>query len=86
MYELFFDRHFLSSAKKLEAKLKHDLDDCLRLLEIEPLHQHLHLKPLHGSLSGLYSFRVRKYRVIIEFLSGKKIRLVEIDKRDKVYK
>lgn len=86
MYELIFDKHFIASAKKLENLLKKELDSSLQILEANPIHPHLHLKPLHGSLSGFYSFRVKQFRVIIEFLRDKKIRLIEIDRRDKIYK
>ena len=86
MYILVLEPHFISSAKKLDRKIKEELDKNLQILEANPTHPHLHLKPLHGSLSGFYSFRVKEYRVIIEFLFDKKIRILEIDRRDKVYK
>ncbi len=86
MYILFLEKHFITSAKKLERKVKEELDRNLQILEDDPTDQSLHLKPLHGSLSGFYSFRVKNYRVIIEFLADKKIRILEIDRRDKIYK
>ena len=86
MYELRLERHFLSSAKKLDGKIKNELEEKITFLEKDPYHPRLHLKPLHGSLRGFHSFRIGKYRVIIEFLKNKKIRVLEIDKRDKVYK
>ncbi|MBU2082410.1 type II toxin-antitoxin system RelE/ParE family toxin [Patescibacteria group bacterium] len=86
MYIIFFERHFITSAKKLEKKVKEELDRNLQILEDDPTDSHLRLKPLHGPLSGFYSFRVKDYRVIIEFLPDKKIRILEIDRRDKIYK
>lgn len=86
MYSIYLEKHFVASAKKLENKIKEELDNNLQLLETNPAHPHLHLKPLHGHLGGLYSFRVKEYRVIVEFLKNKKIRIIEIEKRDKVYK
>lgn len=86
MYSLLLDKHFIASAKKLEKKTKIDLDKNLRILERNPNHPYLHLKLLHGALRGFYSFRVGKYRVIIQFLKSDKIRILEIEKRDKVYK
>lgn len=86
MYSLLLSKHFISSAKKLEKKTKIDLNKSLKILEHNPSHPHLHLKPLHGPLRGFYSFRIGKYRVIIQFLNSNKIRVLEIEKRDKVYK
>ena len=86
MYILFLEKHFIASAKKLERKVKEELDRNLQILEDDPTDPCLHLKPLHGPLSGFYSFRVKNYRVIIEFLPDKKIRILEIDRRDKIYK
>ena len=86
MYTLLLEKHFIESAKKLEKKIKEELDKNLQILERDPAHTHLHLKPLHGPLGGFYSFRVKEYRVIIDFLPDKKIRVIEIDRRDKIYK
>ena len=86
MYILLLKKHFIESAKKLEKDIKEELDKSLQILERDPTHSHLHLKPLHGPLKGFYSFRVKEYRVIIEFLPDKKIRMLEIDRRDKIYK
>lgn len=86
MYILFLENHFIESAKKLERIIKKELDRNLQILEADPTNPRLHLKPLHGPLSGFYSFRVKDYRVIIEFLHDKKIRILEIDRRDKIYK
>lgn len=86
MYILFLERHFIASAKKLEKSVKEELDRNLQILEDDPTDLHLHLKPLHGPLSGFYSFRVKEYRVIIEFLADRKIRILEIDRRDRIYK
>ena len=79
MYILFLEKHFIASAKKLERKVKEELDKNLQILEGDPTDPCIHLKPLHGPLSGFYSFRVKNYRVIIEFLPDKKIRILEID-------
>lgn len=86
MYILFLEKHFIESVKKLERKIKEELNRNLQTLEVNPTDPRLHLKPLHGPLSGFYSFRVKDYRVIIEFLPDKKIRILEIDRRDKIYK
>jgi mRNA-degrading endonuclease RelE of RelBE toxin-antitoxin system len=86
MYIIFFERHFIASARKLEKRIKEELDRNLQILEDDPTDSHLHLKPLHGPLSGFYSFRVKDHRVIIEFLADRKIRILEIDRRDKIYK
>ena len=86
MYVLLLEKHFIASAKRLEKGIKEELDKSLQVLERNPTHPHLHLKPLHGPLNGFYSFRVKEYRVIIEFLPDKKIRILEIDRRDKIYK
>ena len=72
MYTLLLEKSFIASAKKLEKHTKRELNKNLQLLENEPTHPHLHLKPLHGPLSCFYSFRVKEYRVIIEFLPEKK--------------
>ncbi len=44
-------------------------------------------KPLVGTLSGLWRYRVGKYRIICE-LQGKRliIEIIEIGKRDKIYR
>tara|TARA_Y100000294_G_C8499609_1_gene314280 strand:+ start:263 stop:526 length:264 start_codon:yes stop_codon:yes gene_type:complete len=86
MYTIHLEKHFLSSAKKLEKEVKKELGRNLLLLKQDPTHSHLRLKPLHGHLGGFYSFRVKEYRVIVEFLKEKRIRILEIDKRDKIYK
>ena len=86
MYTLLLEKHFIASAKKLVRNIKEELDRNLQILEIDPTNPHLHLKPLRGPLSDFYSFRVKDYRVIIEFLQDKKIRIIEIDRRDKIYK
>ena len=86
MYTLILEKHFTASAKKLDRKIKEELDKNLQILETDPTHPHLRLKPLHGPLSDFYSFRVKEYRVVIEFLPNKNIRIMEIDRRDKIYK
>jgi mRNA-degrading endonuclease RelE of RelBE toxin-antitoxin system len=86
MYSLYLEKHFIARAKKLGKSAKSALDDNLKLLAKDPTHPHLRLKPLHGPLKGFYSIRVKELRVIIEFLKDKKIRVLEIERRDKVYK
>ena len=86
MYILLLEKHFITSARKLEKRIKEELDKNLQILEDDPTDSHLHLKPLHGPLGGFYSFRVKDYRVIVEFLPNRKIRILEIDRRDKIYK
>lgn len=86
MYILLLEKHFIASAKKLDKSIKEELDRNIQILEADPTNPRLHLKPLHGPLSGFYSFRVKDYRVIIEFLPDKKIRILEIDRRDKIYR
>jgi len=86
MYSLYLEKRFISSTKKLTVAVNKELEKNLKQLSQDPLHPHLRLKPLHGLLSGFYSFRVKEHRVIIEFLKDKKIRILAIERRDKVYK
>lgn len=86
MYFVVLEKSFIASARKLENSIKNELNRNLELLSQNPFHLYLHLKPLHGPLKGFHSFRVVKYRVIIEFLKENKIRVLDIEKRDKVYK
>lgn len=86
MYSIELEKSFLASAKKLPRRIKEELKGNLTILEGNPIHPHLRLKALHGPLVGFYSFRVKDYRVIVEFLKGKKIKVLDIDRRDKIYK
>lgn len=86
MYSLYLETSFIASAKKLDKKVKEELDKNLKLLESNPYHPHLHLKPLHGPLKEFHSFRIREHRVIMQFLKDRKIRVLDIEKRDKVYR
>ncbi len=56
---------FIPKAEKEFAKLSRDLQKriykALKKLEKDPL---AHLKSLHGTLGGLYKFRVGDYRLI----------------------
>lgn len=87
MYLILFGSNFLVSAKRLDKKIRSRLKKNLDILRENPFHSTLHTKPLRGDLANFYSFRVgRNYRVIFQFSEGKKIILLTIKPRDKVYK
>jgi len=46
MYALILEKHFIASAKKLNRKIKEELDKNLQVLEANPTHPHLHLNHL----------------------------------------
>jgi mRNA-degrading endonuclease RelE of RelBE toxin-antitoxin system len=87
MYELVFSNSFLSSAKKLNAKIKPKLKASLDILQKDPFRSTLHTKPLTGKLTNHYSFRLgRNYRVIFRFISNEAIYLIKAGDRKDVYR
>lgn len=86
MYQLVFGRQFLKTAEKLDEKLKSKLKSSLDVFLENPFNPILHSKPLTGSLSGYYSFRLGKnYRVIFRFISKDKVYLINIGNRKDIY-
>lgn len=78
---------FLKSAGKLPKSQQNKLAQLLETLRDNPFHFKLHTKPLTGSLTGFYSFRItRDWRVIFQFLTPDKIKLIEIGHRKDIYK
>ena len=48
---------------RADSPLQRKLDRCFEMLEDEP-HRHPNVKPLKGSFSGSYRYRVGDYRVV----------------------
>ena len=87
MVTLVYSKYFLSQAKKLPKPQQEKLAELLDLLSSNPFHSKLHTKHLTGKLSGLFSFRItRDWRVIFQFLSAEKIKLINIGHRKEIYK
>lgn len=87
MYTLVFGNNFLASARKLEKRVRAQLQKCLKIFCKEPFHPMLHTKPLTGKLAGFYSFRVSNdFRTIFQFAQDKAIILLRVKHRKDVYK
>ena len=82
MYTLRFGDVFLNSVKRLDRVVQMQLKKKLVKLE----NGVAKLEPLHEKLSGKYKIRVGNYRIILKFISEKKIFLLEVGPRDKIYK
>jgi addiction module RelE/StbE family toxin len=87
MVSLAHTNSFLKSARKLPISQQNKLAELLEILQANPFHQKLHTKNLTGPLTGFYSFRItRDWRVIFQFLTPDKIKLIEIGHRKDIYK
>lgn len=82
-----FAPHFLRQAKQLPMPIKSVLKEQIRRLQENPGDVRLHVKALHGKLSGLFSFRItRNYRVIYKIDAGTIYILLAVDDRKDVYR
>lgn len=87
MIKIVYTNHFLKSSKNLPLAIQNKLATKLEILQKNPFYPLLHTKPLTGSLSGFYSFRItRDWRVIFYFLDPKTIKLTEVAHRKDIYR
>jgi addiction module RelE/StbE family toxin len=78
---------FLDASARLPKQQQNKLGTLLQRLAQNPFHPQLHTKPLHGNLTGLYSFRItRDWRVVFEFLDPSAIRLLRVAHRKDMYR
>ena len=81
-YTVILSRQAEHSYKKLEEKVKAQIQDCLISLEEEVYCG----KPLHGDLKGNYSLRVGKLRIIYMIsVKDKIVYIISIGARKTVY-
>lgn len=86
MRQIVYGNYFLKSAKKLPNQQREKLAELLEYLKENPFYPNLHSKPLTGRLTGFYSFRItRDWRVIFQFISPEKIKLVAVGHRQDIY-
>ena len=86
MWRIIFTQAAFKQLKKLDHQTQLDINHYLdRLREADDPKGYG--KPLVGKLTGLWRYRVGKYRIICE-LQGKQfiIEVIEIGRRDKVYR
>lgn len=87
MLTVVYTNSFLKSARKLPKPQQNKLARLLEILQGNPFNPKVHSKPLTGSLTGFYSFRItRDWRVIFQFLTLDTIKLIEIGHRKDIYK
>lgn len=87
MHALVFGNEFLKSARKLEKKIRANLDVILKLLSENYKDSKIHSKPLRGKLAGFYSLRVgRDHRVVYKFLNDSTILLTIVAHRSGAYR
>lgn len=87
MLTVVYTNSFLRSARKLPKSQQNKLAQLLEILRENPFHSKLHTKTLTGPLTGFYSFRItRDWRVIFQFLTPNKVKLIEIGHRKDIYK
>jgi len=87
MLTLVYTNSFLKSARKLPKSQQNKLSQLLEVFQENPFQPKLHTKTLTGPLTGFYSFRItRNWRVIFQFLTPDKIKLIEIGHRKDIYK
>lgn len=82
-----YDKDFLKDTRKLSADVQDKLALHIKILRGHPFDSRLHTKPLDAPLQGMFSFRIRRgYRAGFKFESSHVIRLLAVDRRDKIYK
>lgn len=87
MITVVYTNSFLKTAKKLPKSQQSKLAQLLEILRENPFNSKLHTKALAGTLTGFYSFRItRDWRVIFQFLTPDKIKLIEIGHRKDIYR
>ena len=85
-FEVSYDRDFLKDVRVLPRKLQDKLSVLLDILREDPFDSRLHTKPLAAPLQGLFAFRiVRDWRVGFKFITRESIRLLAVDRRDRIY-
>ena len=83
---IIYGNSFLKSARKISPTHQKKLADLISILQKNPFNPLLHTKPLSGSLSGLYSFRItREWRVIFQFINIDTIKLLLVGHRKDIY-
>ena len=84
---LEFEREFERDAGKLPFQTQELLASALELLAENPFSSRLHTKPLSGTLSGIFSFRIgRDYRALFRFVNTRVIMLMRVKHRRDVYR
>lgn len=87
MIFLVYTNSFLKSARELPKPQQNKLAELLEILQEKPFGPKLHTKSLTGPLTGFYSFRItRDWRVIFQFLTPDKIKVIELGHRKDIYK
>ncbi len=87
MITIIYGDRFLRSVQKLSKKQQTKLAKLLTIIQENPFDSRLHTKHLSGPLTGLFSFRItRDWRVIFQFLSAEKIKLIDIGHRKEIYR
>jgi mRNA interferase RelE/StbE len=86
MWRVVFSPVAFKQLKKLDRQTQIEINSYIDRLREVPDAQAFG-KPLVGTLSGLWRYRVGKYRMICE-LQGQRlvIEIIEIGKRDQIYR
>jgi mRNA interferase RelE/StbE len=86
MYELRFDKDAAEFYRQADKALVKRLNRCFECLSENPL-THPNIKPLVGTLTGLYRYRVGDWRVIYEVMSEDSvINILQIVHRSRAYR
>jgi mRNA-degrading endonuclease RelE of RelBE toxin-antitoxin system len=84
--DILYDRIFLRDVNKLPIGVQKKISVCIELCEHDVYDSRLHTKQLRPPLEGFFSFRVtRDYRIGFKFDAPFVVRLLVVDRRDKVY-
>lgn len=87
MMRLVYDKTFLKAASLLPASQRRKLAILLERFSEDPFNPLLHTKPLSGTFSGFFSFRItRDWRVMFQFIDADTIRLLDVAHRKDVYR
>lgn len=87
MIRIIATKRFLEAAARLPKQQQEKLGSLLEIVRQNPFHPKFHTKPLHGNLTGFYSFRItRDWRVIFQFNNPETIQLLRVANRKDIYK
>lgn len=83
--ELLSTKAFLRNFKKLEKKIKIDIEFKSEKLCLDPFHQDLNIKKLKGYLDNYRVVIINNYRLIYTF-NESQITLLDVKHRKDIYK
>jgi addiction module RelE/StbE family toxin len=84
---LVYDKAFLKAAILLPKSQRNKLAILLEKFLNDPFNPSLHTKPLSGSFSGFFSFRItRDWRVMFQFIDADTVRILDVAHRKDVYR